>query len=296
MAVAGVVTQDDVVHDGERGHHSLGVTIFGNVGNAFATSLACGVIGDVGVSEHDSALVWDQPGECANEGLLPVSGYASNTNERPLVDFQRNAIEVADTCLIRREPGCPQLQMGSGRGRENVPLHIRLPDDGVDKLVLIPGASLRTMDDTTLTKDGRPIGVVQDVLDTMGDEEDGGSAVEDPAKEREQPFGFDRRQGGCGFVEDQYTRIATQNLEDFDDLTIADREILDPVVDSKIGSNLIDQAPGVPTCTGTIEKAPPTGLDAERDVLPDGERFYEGKVLGNESHTRPNRGHRRPER
>ncbi len=79
-------------------------------------------------------------------------------------------------------------------------------------------------DEAPVAQDRHPLADGQDLLEAMGDEDDGRALVTQRLHHSEQPPGLDRRQGGGRLVHDQHTRAPGQRLGDLHQLLLGDRE------------------------------------------------------------------------
>ena len=136
---------------------------------------------------------------------------------------------------------------------------------------------------TTLpsAEDGDPVGDLEDLVELVGDEDDRGAPVDQRAHDRDELLGLLRRQDRRGLVEDQDVGAAVERLEDLDALADADRQILDQCVRIHLEAMALGDLDDPGPCRLAV-KCPEGALrvlDAEHDVLGDGEDRHEHEVL-----------------
>ena len=126
---------------------------------------------------------------------------------------------------------------------------------------------------------GNPVGNVHDLVQLMGDQQNGGALFLERAQDIEQRVGFLRGQHPGGFVEDQHLRAAIQRLEDFHPLLHADRQGADHgirVDGEAVALREVEQG-FAGAAHGAREHE--AALCAENDVFQNGKGFAEHEVL-----------------
>ena len=142
--------------------------------------------------------------------------------------------------------------------------------------------------------DGDRVGVLEDLVELVGDEDHGRLAGRQLAQRGEQLVDLVGNEHGRGLVEDQDLGTAVEHLEDLDPLLLADTEVGHELVG--IDLQPVAAAEGAdPAAGGVSGEHRPARLAAEHDVLPHREVVGEHEVLEDHADAVADRRRRGPE-
>jgi hypothetical protein len=136
------------------------------------------------------------------------------------------------------------------------------------------------VDQAAVLEDGDPVAQVEDLLEPVGDVEDGGAALAQAADEAVEEFDLGVGERGGRLVHADEVGPLGERLGDLGDLLVGDREPADvrgggEVLDAEVGEGL----GGGGDHGAAVDEAAPLGFAAEVDVLGDGELGQEVELL-----------------
>ena len=134
-------------------------------------------------------------------------------------------------------------------------------------------------------QNGEALRDLEDLLELVGDEEDGDAAGLEVANDVEEGAHLLLRQGGGGLVHDDEPGVAYERAADGDQLLVGDGEVADRLVQVDGEADLGDGFRGDPAHARAVDQGASGGnLAAERDILHDGEVGEDGEVLVDDAH------------
>ena len=136
---------------------------------------------------------------------------------------------------------------------------------------------------------GHVVAQAHDLLELVGDEQNGAALVAQHPQHVEQLLGFLRREYGSGLIQDQNTGAAVQRLQDFKALTVPDRQVLHQRV--QVNFEPGTQHQGIQTHThlplGTPQR--PVRLGAKHNVVQRTQGVDQHEMLVNHANAQCNR-------
>ena len=129
-----------------------------------------------------------------------------------------------------------------------------------------------------LAEDGHPVGEGHDLVELVGDDDDGLAVGAHVAQDGEELFGLLGGKDGGGLIQNQDVRPPVEHLEDLHRLLLRHRHVVDLFagidVKAVLFADLLHPAGGGPEIEG------PLPLQAQDDVLCRGEHVHQLEVLG----------------
>ena len=170
------------------------------------------------------------------------------------------------------------LACGLGLVLRDLELH-GAADHHVGKLLL--GGILRVdrADVLALAQNAHTVGDLHDLVELVGDEEDGFAFAGKLLHRGHQLFDLLRGQHRGRLVEDEDLVVAIQHLQNFDALLHTDRDILDLGVKVDVQAVALGDLLDLFACLFLLQKAALRRLRAEDDVVEHGEHVHQLEVL-----------------
>ncbi len=135
-------------------------------------------------------------------------------------------------------------------------------------------------DDATTAKHRDAVGDGEDVLEEVGDVDDGDAPVAEAADNAQEPRGLGRLQGRGGLVEHEDLRVVEQRPGDLDQLLLAEPQLLQRPVQVDVKADRLEHRCRLAAHRAAIEgDTPGQRLAAEEEVLEDVQVGEEGQLL-----------------
>jgi hypothetical protein len=158
---------------------------------------------------------------------------------------------------------------------------------------LVGLAALHLRDDTTATHDSNAVSKRQHLTQSMRDQQHGVTLLHQSTQDAEEFLDLLRRQHRCRLIENQDTRAAHQDLEDFDALLFPDRQGINTRrsanAQTKLRRRLFDEFARF----ASIQPQVVMWFLPKHDVLGHRERWYQHEMLMHHAQSQVN-GTRRP--
>ena len=250
--------------------------------HAVLGALADALTGDVLAVQQDLAAVdLFEAGQAIDELGLAVALDTGQADDLPGVDLER---DVPDGIL---------LVLGALHGDVfHVQYHLaRLcglfidlklditADHHAGELLLGGVLDIHSSHILALAQDGAAVGDRHDLVELVGDEEDGLALLLEPAHDLHQLVDLLRGQHSGRLVEDQDLVVAVQHLQDLNALLHTNRDIADQCIRVHAQAVLFAQGHYLFACLSLLQKAHPVGFHAQNDVVQHAEAFYQLEVL-----------------
>ncbi len=273
----GLVAEDAVLPERRVEQQPVPVPVLGDVADLLAPPLG-GPRRDVRVGQLDVALggvahAHDDLGELG----LPVALDPGDAEHLATVDLQRDVGEqLAAGRVGQRDVDELEHLLVGDRGL----LGVRRGQLGADhQLRELAGGDVGRAyggDGGAAAYDGDVVGHGEDLVELVGDEDEGVPLLLQLAEVREERVHLLRHEHGRGLVEDDHLRAAVEHLQDLHPLPLADPESLDELVRVEVEAvgarDLLDL--GARLVADAVQL-----LGAERDVLEHGQVVGQHEVL-----------------
>ena len=128
---------------------------------------------------------------------------------------------------------------------------------------------------------GHPVGQLEQLFQAVGDKQNGGAILAQPAHDAEQVGHLGERQGGGGLVHDQNARVDRERAGNLDHLLLGDAQAARFGVHVQVHAQRIEQAPGLLVHRLPADPAARDGLAAGKNILGDVEVGEEAQFLVN---------------
>ena len=262
------------------------VAVLRDVGDALLGPLADGQVGDVLSIEPDGAGV-DLHHAVDGVGKLglAVAGDAGHGEDLAAADLEGHVLHhvelgaVLDGEVLHLQDDVLEAALGL------VGLEVHLAaDHEVRHLLRGGGLHVQHVDELAAAQNGAAVGDAADLLDLMGDEDDGLAAFTKAVDDLEQEFDLLGGEDGGRLVKDQDIGLAVEHFQDLHALTDGDLDILDEVggvhLQAVFLGKLRDLLVGLlHVHHGKEPKGAPFGLHAQDDVFCHGVVFHQLEVL-----------------
>ena len=214
--------------------------------------------------EQRRAAGTDDPGDPVDLAPTDVERHvAESTIELDPVDGQEGrAIGPPTTGVLGGEVG-GQLLTGHQR-------HQAVLVEGLDRFV---------GDDVSITHDDDAFADGEDLLEAVGDVDDGGPVVAEAPDQLEESLRLGRAQGRGGLVEEQVLRTRADGARDLDELSVGRRQRLDERVGAERGAHAVEPLLGHRLRPTLRVDTALRRLHAQQQVLGHAERRHEDRLL-----------------
>ena len=152
-------------------------------------------------------------------------------------------------------------------------------DHHAGKLRLVGLGDVDGADVLALAQDGAAVSDRHDLVELMGNEEDGLSLGRQILHDLEELFDLLRRQNGRRLVEDEDLIVAIEHLEDLGALLHADRDVLDQCIGVNVQAVALGELQHLLARVHLLQKAALVRLDAEDDIVENREALDELEML-----------------
>ena len=258
------------------------VPVLGDVAHAHETALADGGVGDVLALERDPAARGGlQPGQGVDELGLAVAVDARDADDLARADLEG---DVLDGAVLMDLGGDRQVLDGQNlaAGVQWALFHVEIDiaaDHHGRKLLRGGVRSLDGADAFALAQDRNAVRDLHDLVELMGDEEDALALGREVLHDLHELFDLLRGQDRRRLVEDEDLVVAVEHFEDLGALLHADGDILDNGVGVDVQAVFFRQVDDLFPRLLLLQEAHFVRLDAEDDVVEDGEAFDQLEVL-----------------
>ncbi len=159
-------------------------------------------------------------------------------------------------------------------GRELAPHH------ELDQLLAAHAGHVAGVDGGAVAHHGHAVGDRRQLLEAVRDVDHPDALVPQPAEDAEEVERVVLRERGRRLVEDQHARVGPERARDLHELLLGHAERARLALRIDPGTRESEQLPGAAPSPGPVD-APPgaSGLEAERDVLGDGQVREERRLL-----------------
>ena len=277
-----VALQHEVVLERIVQHEAVLMTILRDVAHAEDGTLADLHIRDILTAQRDRALFHRfEAGQAVDELRLAVSVDAGDTDDLALAHVERDLLEGVVVVELRSNREALDLQDGlAGLGRLLVDgkFHIAA-DHHAGKLFLRRVLDVHGADVLALAQDSAAVRHGHDLVELVGDEEDGLAFLCQAAHDVHELFDLLRRQNGSRLIEDQDLIVAVEHLEDLRALLHADGDVLDESIGVDVQAILLRELHDLFPGLILLQEARLVRLHAEDDVFKHRKALHELKVL-----------------
>ena len=130
-----------------------------------------------------------------------------------------------------------------------------------------------------LAQDRAAVCHCHDLVELVGDEEDGFALLLEPAHDLHQLIDLLRGQNSGGLIKDQDLVVAVEHLQDLHTLLHPNRDITDECIGVHTQAVLLAQGHDLLAGLSLLQKAQLIGLHAQNDVIQHAEAFHQLEVL-----------------
>ena len=258
------------------------VPVLGNVAE-IAVALADGGVGDILPAErHGAALGPLQSCEAIDQLCLAVSVNTGHAHDLPGTDVKADTVHgvapVAGAGGHRQPLHMEHRLLGLSRGLDHLQLH-RAPHHHVGKGLLIRVLGLHRTDIFSLAQDGDPVRHGHDLIELVGDEENGLALFGKLPHGRHQLFDLLGGQDSGGFVENQNLVVPVEHLEDLHPLLHADGDVLHLGIQIHLHPVTFGEVLHLFPGGLSLQKAQLCGLRAQNDIVQHSEYIDQLEML-----------------
>ena len=277
-----IAVQHHILGDCEFADHPRFVAILGNMGNPHTVALADAGAGDVLSGKADLAGGHrGQPGNGLDKLGLAV---ALDTGDADNLAAMNRQVDIDKTGILgivektdpgKVEHGITRGGFAAANGKADRPADHHLGKVGLGKCgrVALP-------DNLPLAQHADPVGDLENFVKLVGDEDNALAGVAKRPHDGEEFLDLLRCQHGCRLIEDQHIGRSEQNLQDFDTLLDADRQILDQRVGRHFHAVACVDFLDLGACRRKIQKVGAgCRFDAEDHILDDTENRHQHEML-----------------
>ena len=270
-----------VLLQGEVQNQAVLVPVLGNVAHVLAPA-ADGGMGDVLAAQlHGAAGDLIQARQALDELRLAVAVDTGDAHDLSGPDLQAHVVNGVPLVLVGGHAHVPHPQngvLGLGRLLHHLQLH-RAAHHHVGQLLLVGVAGVHRAHIPALAQNGDPIRHGHDLVELVGDKQDGLALLGKAAHDVHQLVDLLGSQNGGGLVEDEDLVVAIQHLQDLHPLLHTHGDVLHLGVQVHPQAvplgQLLDLLPG----RLFLQEAQLGILRAQDDVVQDGEHVDELEVL-----------------
>ena len=260
------------------------VAILRNVAHAQNAAAADGRVGDVHAAHGDRAAGRGlQTGYGIYQLALAVAVNARDADDLPRVYLEAHVLDCVvlvdlggDGEVLHIQNHLARVRLALGDRKFHVTAHHH-----PGQLCLGGVRDVHGADVLALAQDGAAVGHRHDLVELVGDEEDGLSLRREIAHDLQQLLDFLWRQYGGGFVENQNFVVPVEHFQDFRPLLHTDGNILDQRVGVDPQAVFLRQRHDLFPGAGALKDAVLRVLVAQDDVIQHGEAFHQLEVLVN---------------
>ncbi len=249
------------------------ITKLGRIGRSFGGDLVCPDSEVPACRRHD-------PGQHIQQLRLAVARHPGDADDLALAQRHADLLQLVDPGRIRQAQILNIKNRRAGPCRRVVDLEQHLaPDHQLGQFGRRGVRRLQMGDHLAAAHHRHIIGDRHDLLELVGDQQNGDALLAKRAQDIEQLLGFLRRQDTCRLVEDQDFGTAKQRFQDFHTLLQPDRKVLDDHVRIDRQAEILRQL--VQRLTGLAR----AGLDAQaafaakHDIFQNGEIGHQHEML-----------------
>ena len=258
------------------------VAVFGDVAHAVLRALADGGIGDVLAVQRDLAGVeLFQTGQAVDELGLAVALDACQTDDLTGMHLEGDVLDGILLVLgvVHSNVLHVQHDLAGGCGLFfDLKLDIAA-DHHAGKLFLGGVLDVHGTHILALAQNAAAVCNGHDLVQLVGDEEDGLALLLEPAHDLHQLVDLLRGQNCSGLVEDQDLVVAVEHLQDLHALLHTDRDVADEGVRVHAQAVLLAQGHDLPAGLRLLQKAQLVGLHTQDDVVQNAEALHQLEVL-----------------
>ena len=115
------------------------------------------------------------------------------------------------------------------------------PDHQLNQTLLVRVLNADRVDVLAVPEDGNPVTDLKQLIQAVGDVDDGNALLLEIADDIEQPALFFHGDGCCGFIQDQHAGIAENGFADLHDLAVGHRKLTNPGLGSDVALKFFQQ-------------------------------------------------------
>ena len=258
------------------------VAVFGDMAHAVLGALADGFTGDVlAVQRNGAAGQFFQAGQAVDELGLAVALNARQADDLAAVHLERNILDGVFLVLAVVHGHVLHVQHHlAGVGRLFLDLKLDITaHHHAGKLFLGGVLDLHSAHILALAQNGAAVCHRHDLVELVGDEEDGFALFLEPAHDLHQLVDLLRRQNSRGLVEDQDLIVAVEHFQDLHALLHSNGNVADEGVRVHPQAVLLAQGHDLFAGLGFLQKAHLVGLHAQDDIVQHAEALHQLEVL-----------------
>ena len=277
----GVILQDHVVRDGQRGGQAHAQPVLGDEGHGdalFQDGLGGQAHDVVPLVDHQAGLDRPQTGDGLAQLLLAAARDASHAQDLAAADIEVHVVDGHGT-LVAADGQVPYLQQGAGLLHQGaVDVQVDLPaHHPLGQLLLAGLGGVHGGDILALAQDGHPVRQLHHLVQLVGDDDDGVPLVPHPAQDGEQLFDLLHRQHGGGLVQDDDLGPVIQHLDDLQGLLFRHGHVVDLLLGVQLKAELAHHV--LDLAIAVLLQAKARLFFAHPDVVRRGEHVHQLEVL-----------------
>ena len=255
--------------------------ILGDVAHTLSTATDAGVGDILAAQRHRAAIALIQAGERVNELRLSVAVDTGDTEYLASACIKADVVHGVALVGMRGHTQIPDLQhhiRGLGRLLYDLQLH-RAAHHHVGQLLLVGVAGVHGTHIAALTQNRHPVRHRHDLVELVGDEEDGFPLRRQVLHNGHQLVDLLGRQHGGGLVEDEDLVVAVEHLQDLGTLLHTHSDILHLGVQVHVQAVPLGELLDLPPRFLFLQEAALRRFGAQNDVVQHGEYLHQLEVL-----------------
>ena len=277
-----VTLQHHVVFQTVVQHQTVLVTVLRDMAHAVLGALADGGMGDVLAIQRDLAVgQLFQTGQAVDKLGLAVALNARQADDLTGVHLEGDILDGILLALIIVHGHVLHVQH-HGTGLCRLLFHLQLhitAHHHAGKFFLGGVLDVHGAHVLALAQHGAAVGHGHDLVQLVGNEQDGLAFLLEPAHDLHQFVDLLRGQHCGRLVEDQDLVVAVQHLQDLNTLLHTNRDIADQCIRIHAQAVLFAQGHHLFACLGLLQKAHLVGFHPQNDVVQHAEAFHQLEVL-----------------